>query len=66
MTCIGENEAICDYCGRLLRRDSEKLIEIIDPVSGHIYHVCGKCPKSREAIQLIRFAAEVLGGGERC
>ena len=65
MTCIGENEAICDYCGRLLRRDSEKLIEIIDPISGHVWHACGRCPKSLEAIHVIWIAARILGGGKR-
>ena len=62
MTCIGENEAICDYCGRLIRRDTEKLIEVVDPVSGHVWHACGKCPDSLEAIQVIQLAAKILGG----
>ena len=66
MTCIGENEAVCDYCGRLIRRDSKKLIEVIDPLSGHVWHTCGKCPQSRQAIQAIRLAAETLGRWERC
>jgi len=63
MTCIGENEAICDYCNRLIRHDSKKLIEAPDPITGRVFHACGKCQKSLQAIRIIYAVAKMFEEG---
>lgn len=61
VTCLGEDDVICDYCCVLLRRD--EAIEIVDPTSGHVYHVCGRCLKSKIVFRVLQQVTRMVEEG---
>jgi len=57
MTNLGENEAVCDVCGRLSKRN--ELVEIPDPFSNLILHAHREC-LAREPLKKRMLHEEVL------
>ena len=63
MTCLGFDDVVLDCCNRLAKRGDPNVIEVIDPVSGHVFHLHARgCPRAEYAYQVIRLAAETFGG----